>query len=214
MRREPVGHPPSQSPPALEPHVPVEQVALLLPREREAHVEPLLVQPPHRPGHVLGGDALDEIRQRPFGEVVLELLHRPQRQAGPGRKVDVAHLGKVAQQHFRGVLARLYQRPGPPFARPPPAEPDVAEIRERGDEGGMVAPLHLLVDMDHHRAIRRRPMPRHLLGPVERAMHQHDEADGHAQFPFDISPRISSCRQLMYFSLHLHHSSGLSASFA
>ena len=42
---------------------------------------------------------------------------------------------------------------------------------------------------------------------------QHDEADAHpvppyAQLPLDISPRISSCRQLMYFSENLHHRSG------
>ena len=47
----------------------------------------------------------------------------------------------------------------------------------------------------------------HLRGPVGGGMHQHDEAHvAHAQLPFDIRPRISSWRQLMYRSDHLHHS--------
>ena len=50
--------------------------------------------------------------------------------------------------------------------------------------------------------------PRHLRRAVQRGVAQHDNADRHAQFPFDISPRISSWRQLMYFSLHLHQRSG------
>ena len=41
-------------------------------------------------------------------------------------------------------------------------------------------------------------MPRDLSGPVQRGVDQHDDAKAaHAQFPFDMRPRISSWRQLM-----------------
>ena len=51
---------------------------------------------------------------------------------------------------------------------------------------------------------------------VQRSVHQHDEAQprAHAQFPFDISPMISSCRQLMNLSDHLFHRSVRSSSVA
>ena len=46
------------------------------------------------------------------------------------------------------------------------------------------------------------PVLGNLFGTPQSRVDQHDDADGHAQFPFDMRPRISSCRQLMYFSLH------------
>ena len=78
----------------------------------------------------------------------------------------------------------------------------------------MGALAHTLVHMDHHGAARRRPMARYLFRTVQGGMHQQDDADGHAQFPFDMRPRISSWRQLMYRSDHLHHSCGSSCMLA
>ena len=46
----------------------------------------------------------------------------------------------------------------------------------------------------------------------ERRVAEHDEADAHAQFPFDMRPRISSWRQLMYFSDQFVHRSGVVSS--
>ena len=83
--------------------------------------------------------------------------------------------------------------------------------------------LDALVDMDHHRAAAFGPVTGGIGGAVQRGVAEHHEAQravgrllcdeigapvGHAQFPLDISPRISNWRQLMYFSDHLHHRSG------
>ena len=87
------------------------------------------------------------------------------------------------------------------------AKSDGLDIRERRDETGMRLAADAAVNMDHHRASVRRPVSRYLFGTVEGLVNQHDDVDGHAQFPLDISPRISSCRQLMNFSDHLHHMS-------
>jgi hypothetical protein len=85
-------------------------------------------------------------------------------------------------------------------------EPDPTGIRKLADDAVVDLARHAAVDMHDNRAAGIGPMPRDLYRAVGGIVHQHDDPDSHAQFPFDIRPRISSWRQLMYFSDHLHHS--------
>lgn len=124
----------------------------------------------------------------------------------------MAHPRKVAQKLFGRRLRGRHQAPGAPFTPVALAELDIRQIGKRLDEGIIGRPVDVAVDVDHHRAPCRRPVADHLPGAIQRRVHQHANAEVHAQFPLDIRPRISSCRQLMYFSDHVHHSSGCSAS--
>ena len=212
MRHDAVGDPAFQLQPPLDPHPAVEQRALTFPREGKAQRKAFGIQPAHRPRHVRGGGAFDEIGLRAGGQIVDQLLDRPQRQAGARGEIDMVHLREFLQHQLGRRLRGGDNAPGAPFAAVAFAEPDQRIVRQRLDERAAGAPRHVAVDMDHHRTARCRPVPRDLRGTVQRGMHQHDGADGHAQFPLDISPRISSWRQLIYFSDHLHHRSGLSFS--
>ena len=108
--------------------------------------------------------------------------------------------GMAVQDLFGRALRRGDKRPCPPVAGEARRKTDIVQIGKTGDEARILLPLHAAVDMDHHGATRGRQMPRHLRGTEQRGVAHHDEADTHAQFPFDISPRISSWRQLTYFS--------------
>jgi len=118
------------------------------------------------------------------------------------------HLWKVAKHDGRALLRRGDKPPGAPLTGMAGAEADVGhtvQIAAQGIEGPR---LHSTIDMDDDRAAPFRPVARDLCCAVKGGVAQHNKADGHAQFPFDIRPRISSWRQLMYFSLHLHQRSG------
>ena len=64
---------------------------------------------------------------------------------------------------------------------------------------------------DHCTVLDTLEMARDLRGAVQSLMDQHDETHAHAQLPFDIRPKISSCRQLIYRSDHSHQRSGCSS---
>jgi hypothetical protein len=117
-------------------------------------------------------------------------------------------LRKLAQHDRRGFLRGRHDAPCAPFAGMPPREAHIRQIRQRLDQPFIALAADAFVHMDHHGAVMRGPMPRHLRGPVKCRMAQHDKPNGHAQFPLDIRPKISNCRQLMYFSDHLHQRSG------
>jgi hypothetical protein len=198
MRRDPLGQLPPEAEATLKLHVAVEQQPLTLPREGETILEAFGVQATDGPVDLADRDAFHEIRHRPRGEVIAQLLHRAQRQAGPGHEVDMPHRGELGQHHLARRLACLHQRPGSPFAAMPLAEPHVVQIAERLAERVERLSPDGPVDMDHHRAISLRPVPRHLRRAGQRRMADHGEAQrAHAQFPLDMRPRISNWRQLM-----------------
>ena len=112
----------------------------------------------------------------------------------------MADMGMAVQDLLRRALRGGDKRPGPPVAGEARRKADVFQIGDAGDKARILLTPDPAVDMDHHRATGIRQMPRHLRGTEQRGVAHHDEADTHAQFPFDISPRISSWRQLTYFS--------------
>ena len=101
-------------------------------------------------------------------------------------------LGERFQHQFGGVLAGGHKPPCAPFAAVTFAEPDIRQIGERLAKGIEHRFADLGIDVDHHRAVPRSPVPRHLLGPVEGGVYQHDDTDAHAQLPLDMRPRISN----------------------
>ena len=131
------------------------------------------------------------------------------------------HIRKIAQHDLRRGLGRGNDPPGAPFAAVAAREPHVGRSDRALTKASYVREGTGPVDMDDQRASGGGPVARHLLGPVEGRVHQHHDAHPvlplilrHAQFPFDISPRISSWRQFIYFSDHLHQRSGLRSSFS
>src|SRR6056297_2180679 len=62
----------------------------------------------------------------------------------------------------------------------PGRETDILDIRQSIYKGAIGLARHRLVDMDHQRTARRRPMPRHLFGPAKGGVDQHDNPDAHA----------------------------------
>jgi len=123
----------------------------------------------------------------------------------------MSHFRKTGEHHFRAGLRRGDKGPGAPFAPVAAAEFDVVQIREAVDEPVICATVNLPVYVNDNRATVTGPMTGNLFGAIQRFVHKYDEADGHAQFPFDINPRISSWRQLIYFSDHLHQRSEFSS---
>ena len=90
---------------------------------------------------------------------------------------------------------------------------DLGQVIQPGDEcAGIDARAHIDLGQTDRARERRadRALGQALFGAVKRGVDQHDDPDAHAQFPLDISPRISSWRQFIYFSDHLHQRSGLS----
>jgi hypothetical protein len=206
VRHDARGDAPPEPQPPLDRHPAVEEPALPPPGEGEAQREAFLRQPAHRPGHVRRGRRFDEVRPRPRREVVAQGRHRPQRQAGAGGKIDVARLREARQHRLAGLERRRDDPPGAPFAAVARREDDArGQIAQPPREGVMRRLRHRAVHMDDHRAAPGGPVADYLLGAVERGMHEHHDADrdgrAHAQFPLDMSPRISSWRQLMYCSL-------------
>jgi len=120
----------------------------------------------------------------------------------------VPHRRKIAQHDGAGLLRGRDDAPGAPFAGMASGKADIWQIGQRLDHAIICLALDPVINVDDHRTVALGPMPRHLRRPVQRCVAQHDKANRHAQLPLDISPRISSWRQLMYFSLHLHHRSG------
>ena len=118
------------------------------------------------------------------------------------------HLRKVLQHDGRGFLGGRHNAPCAPFTGMPPRKPNIRQIGQGFDDPVIALAPNALVDVDHHWAALRRPVPRHLCRPVQCRVAQHEKANAHAQFPLDMRPKISSWRQLMYFSDHLHHRSG------
>jgi hypothetical protein len=77
------------------------------------------------------------------------------------------------------------------------AKPDIGKVAQCGLQIGCRAASDAAVDMDYNRAAAFCPMACNLGRAVKRRVAEHDETDGslrrrHAQFPLDISPRISS----------------------
>ena len=69
---------------------------------------------------------------------------------------------------------------------------DISEIGKRVDQALISRFADPFIDVNDNRAIALGPMAGDLRGAVQRGMAQKDDADAHAQFPFDIRPRISS----------------------
>ena len=205
MRHQPFGHLAMQAQRTLQLNICVEQEPLFLPRKRESQRKAFMLQPAHGPWHIGCCRALDEIRARSLSKIFLQFLNRSQRQARPGCQVDVMHVFKGLKQQPGGRLRPCNDPPCSPFTPVPLAEPDQRVVRQGGPERVEPSVRHLPVNVQNHRASRGRPVPGHLLGPSQRRVNQHDDPDRHAQFPLDIRPRISSCRQLIYFSLHSFH---------
>ena len=107
------------------------------------------------------------------------------------------------EDQFGGGLRGGDDAPCPPFAGEAFGEEDVGQIGQVVAEF-VIAPLSdAAIDVDDDGAAPFGPVAGGFGGPVEGRVAEHDEAEGavgdvgHAQFPLDISPRISSCRQLM-----------------
>src|SRR6056297_1291907 len=85
---------------------------------------------------------------------------------------------------------------------PPGNEMHIFEIRQSMREALELRGTDAAVDMDGNRAARIVPVPGNGGGSVQRLVNEHEKADprGHAQFPVDMRPSISSCRQLRYRS--------------
>ena len=122
--------------------------------------------------------------------------------------------GMLVQQLPSGGKRGGDQPEGSPFANMTLGKGDIRNIGKTRPERLKRSGANTLVNMDHHRRATFGPEARNLGGAVKGGVAQHDDPDAHAQFPLDMRPRISSWRQLMYFSDHLVHRSTLSGSRA
>ena len=199
----------AEADPALGAHIQVKKPAMLAPGEGEAEREAFLCQAADGPGHIGGGDTLDEVRMGTRVEVFDQFRHRAERQAGTGGEVDVAHVRMPGQKLGRGRLRGGDKRPCSPVTGIAAREADDVEVRQSSDEIAVLRRVGPPVHMDHDRTALCGPEARHLGRTIERGVAKHHETErrGHAQFPLDMRPRISSWRQLMYFSDHLHQRS-------
>lgn len=191
----------------LQIHPSVEQSPLGAKAKGKAQRKPLMVEPALGPSDVVDGHALNEIRTRLCLKMRHQVRHRPQRQAGPRGEQNMAHLRPGDQHLLRGVDGRTDDPPHAPVAGVAPLDKaHLLHIAQGRAQRHVVRPRHLGIGMDDHRAAARRKVPRDLRRPVQRRVHQHDDAQAHAHVPFEIRPRISNCRQLMYRSDHGVHS--------
>jgi hypothetical protein len=157
VRHDAGGHLAADAGKALQLDIGVEQPAVLAPGKRKAQREAFEVQPAHRPAHVGGGHAFDEVGARAFIQIGAQLLDRAQRQAGTGGQVDMPHLREIAQHQAGGGLGGGDDAPGAPFAGMAGREADVRQIGQIGAQLFGLRAGRALVDVDHHRAIARAP---------------------------------------------------------
>lgn len=83
MRHQPGRHLAPHTDQTLQLDKAVEQPALAFPGKREPQGESFAVQTTHRPGHVAGGDAFDEIGVRARIQIGLQFADGSQGQTGP-----------------------------------------------------------------------------------------------------------------------------------
>ena len=72
---------------------------------------------------------------------------------------------------------------------------DIAKVGDLVHESVELHQRCTLVDVDNNRRTGAREMSGDLSCTIEGGVGQHNEADGHAQFPLDISPVASIWRQ-------------------
>ena len=192
---------------SLQSDVPVKKVLLPLPGERKPEREPLVIQTSNGPRHIGRGRTFDEVRLRVRGQIVDQFRDRPQRKTCTGREINVPNLGKTIQNLLRRRLCGRNDTPCAPFAAKALRELNGRNILKGADDFGILLSVDIPVHMDDDGATACGPMACGLFDPVKGLVDQHDNSDAHAQLPFDMRPRISSCRQLMYFSDHLHQRS-------
>jgi hypothetical protein len=169
------------------------------PGEGEAQGEAFAVEAADGPGDILRRHAFDEVGARAGvrGRPADPATGRSGRQEPEARKTCRTS-GNSRSIRREAVERGLDDGPGAPFAAGG-VKPDAGRSPDRREpvEGGCGNPR---VDMDHDRAAHVRPRWRATSAARSSAVvAQHDETHRHAQFPLDMSPRISSCRQLMYF---------------
>ena len=208
MRPDTGRHAPLEPQAALQTDIAIKQPTLFAPRKRKPQRKPFDIQPTDGPADILGRDAFDEIRARAFIQIAHQLGDRAQGQARAGGQIDMPHLRELPQHDGCRLLRGRHNAPCAPLTGMPPGKPHIRQISQRLQQTVIGLALHALIDVDHNRAVMRGPMPRHQRRPVQCRVAQHDKTNCHAQFPFDIRPKISNCRQLIYFSDHLHQRSG------
>ena len=184
----------------------------MLPREREIQRETFFLEARHGPRCIRNRGAFDKICCGTRVQIGLQLFDRTQREARPGTEVDALDALKLGQHHLGRRLRRRDQAPHAPNTLVPCAESHIGPIRQSALEGFEILFRDLGIHVDHHRAPRLGPKARNLFCAIKSGMDQQKDADTHAQLPLLIRPRISSWRQLIYFSEPSHQRSGWSRS--
>ena len=178
---------------ALQVHVEIEQLPLGLPRKWKPQRETFVIKPADCPRHVSRCRALDKINAWTFGQIVVQFINGPQRQARARCQIDMRNRRMIPQDFFAGLLGRGNDAPRPPLTFVTGREGYFRHVRHGTYEFVVARLIHLSIDMDNDRATAFHPIADHLLCTMQRGVNQHNYPNlRHAQFPLDIRPRISS----------------------